>query len=227
MGPGEGSEESAANSVSCGVLAPGMCEAVSSGEKQLTFAETLAIAYPGASIALANGTVATQCVGCIVAPLAQLGQRIASLPIVQRLLSSPAAQRVATAGRGVADKTNRFAHWLGRPLNLRNALTDRAALLGQRAAQTAQGAKDGLGNITHAAGLRAEQALRLGERWLGDKYREIAPGLWRSADGLRQFRMRDVDLAGAHGKTGSHVHFEALNNAGKVIENLHVPLIGN
>jgi hypothetical protein len=34
-----------------------------------------------------------------------------------------------------------------------------------------------------------------------------------------------ADLAGSHGNIGAHIHFEALNLAGKVIENLHIPLL--
>jgi hypothetical protein len=30
-------------------------------------------------------------------------------------------------------------------------------------------------------------------------------------------------LTGAHGKIGPHVHFEALDASGRVIENSHVP----
>lgn len=61
-----------------------------------------------------------------------------------------------------------------------------------------------------------------GIKWLGKGYTEVAPGVYRSADGLRQFRMAASDLAGAHGTIGSHVHFEALNKAGNVVENLHL-----
>ena len=50
----------------------------------------------------------------------------------------------------------------------------------------------------------------------------MAPGVYRPADGLRQFRMAASDVAGAHGTIGSHVHFEALNKAGNVVENLHL-----
>jgi hypothetical protein len=58
----------------------------------------------------------------------------------------------------------------------------------------------------------------------GAGYKEIAPGVFRSADGLRQFRMTDADILGSHGNIGSHVRFEALNEFGQVIENLHLPV---
>jgi len=82
----------------------------------------------------------------------------------------------------------------------------------------------GLGNITHQGPLSPDTALQSATSWLGGEYREIAPGVFRSADGLRQFRMTATDLLGAHGDIGAHIHFEALSPAGRVIENLHVPL---
>jgi hypothetical protein len=48
-------------------------------------------------------------------------------------------------------------------------------------------------NITTKA-QKAKAALRLAERILGKGYKEIAPGVYRSADGLKQFRMTDSDL---------------------------------
>jgi hypothetical protein len=63
------------------------------------------------------------------------------------------------------------------------------------------------------------------EKFLGAGYKEIAPGIFRSADGLRQFRMTPRDLLPAPGNIGPHVHFEALNKAGQVIENLHLPVL--
>ena len=53
----------------------------------------------------------------------------------------------------------------------------------------------------------------------------LGSGVFRSLDGLRQFRITAADLAGSHGNIGAHIHFEALNLAGKVIENLHIPLL--
>ncbi len=82
----------------------------------------------------------------------------------------------------------------------------------------------GLGNTTHASGLKPDEALSAAERWLGPGYRQIAPGIYRSADNLRQFRIVTSDLVGAHGTIGPHIHFEALNELGAVVENLHVPL---
>lgn len=84
----------------------------------------------------------------------------------------------------------------------------------------------GLGNIgSHGAPIDPTTALSSGTRWLGAGYREIAPGVFRSADGLRQFRMTAADLTPTHGNIGSHVHFEALDQTGIVLENLHLPVI--
>jgi hypothetical protein len=94
-----------------------------------------------------------------------------------------------------------------------------------RGAQQAPSIVKGLGDITHAGPLKPDVALKAAQRWLGAGYKEIAPGVYRSADGLRQFRMTTSDLVGAQGKLGSHVHFEALNARGVVVENLHVPLL--
>jgi hypothetical protein len=92
------------------------------------------------------------------------------------------------------------------------------------AARGAAGTLKGLGNIGSHSVIDAGKALGAGQKWLGAGYKEIAPGVFRSADGLRQFRMTNADILGSHGKIGSHVHFEALNDAGKVIENLHLPV---
>jgi RHS repeat-associated protein len=82
----------------------------------------------------------------------------------------------------------------------------------------------GWGNIGSHAAVNPSEVLPAAERWLGSGYSEIAPGVFRSADGLRQFRMTASDLIPTHGTIGPHVHFETLNATGQVIENLHVPI---
>ena len=81
-----------------------------------------------------------------------------------------------------------------------------------------------MGNIGSHGPVSAETALDSATTWLGPGYREIAPGVYRSADGLRQFRMTNSDLIPTHGNIGPHVHFEALDAAGRVTENLHLPI---
>lgn len=72
-----------------------------------------------------------------------------------------------------------------------------------------------------------EQGLMLGERFLGKGYNEIAPGVFRSADGLRQFRMTNSDLLGKGFNDIAHIHFEKYYpfNLNTPYVNWHVPLI--
>jgi hypothetical protein len=84
---------------------------------------------------------------------------------------------------------------------------------------------NGFGNIGSHGPVSPATALAGAEKFLGAGYKEIAPGIFRSADGLRQFRMTPRDLLPTHGNIGPHVHFEALNKAGQVIENLHLPVL--
>ena len=65
----------------------------------------------------------------------------------------------------------------------------------------------------------ASQILSDAERWLGPNYIEIAPGVFRSADGARQFRMTDEGLDAVP----PHVHFEAIGPDGRaILETSHV-----
>jgi len=78
----------------------------------------------------------------------------------------------------------------------------------------------GLGNVGGGA-TTAENALGGAEQWLGPEYEEIAPGVYRSADGASQFRMTTSDLTDP--LQGPHVHFEAIGPDGRtIIENSHV-----
>jgi RHS repeat-associated protein len=71
----------------------------------------------------------------------------------------------------------------------------------------------------------ADQVLGLSARFLGKNYEEIAPGVYRSASELRQFRMTSSDLAGRGMKGVPHVHFEWIDPATReVLKNYHVPL---
>lgn len=82
----------------------------------------------------------------------------------------------------------------------------------------------GLGNIGSHDPMDAGKALDRAEDWLGPGYREIAAGVFRSSDDLRQFRMTSWDLMGTHSGGVPHVHFEAINpnNSRDIIENLHI-----
>jgi hypothetical protein len=82
----------------------------------------------------------------------------------------------------------------------------------------------GLGNIGSHAPISADVALAQGESFLGPGYSEVAPGVFRSADRLRQFRFTTADLLGSHGSIGPHLHFESLDVFGRILENLHIPI---
>lgn len=78
----------------------------------------------------------------------------------------------------------------------------------------------GFGNIGGGVA-KVEEALRGAVKWLGDGYREIKQGVFRSADDARQFRMTVSDLTDA--KQGAHVHFESIGPDGRdIVENSHV-----
>ncbi|MFJ8860361.1 putative T7SS-secreted protein [Streptomyces sp. NPDC102451] len=85
------------------------------------------------------------------------------------------------------------------------------------------------GSIVSKYPMSAEEALKAGEDFLGDGYRELGRnrGVFRSADGLRQFRMDQDSLDGNHWPDVPHVHFEMFQNAGdkRPYVNNHVPLI--
>jgi RHS repeat-associated protein len=105
------------------------------------------------------------------------------------------------------------------------AVVDGVAPLGQVLSREAY-MWEGFGQVTHAGSIGADVALESGVKYLGPGYAESFPGVFRSKDGLRQFRMMDIDLIPKHGKIGPHVHFESLNPLGEIIENNHVPLSG-
>ena len=88
------------------------------------------------------------------------------------------------------------------------------------AANVTQPVVKGFSNIGGGA-TTAEQTLSQAQKWLGQGYKEIAPGVYRSADNTRQFRMTVSDLTDL--KQGPHVHFEAIGPDGRtIIENSHV-----
>lgn len=86
------------------------------------------------------------------------------------------------------------------------------------------------GDVTSAHKLSQTDALDAGMRFLGPGYREIGKpgsGVFRSADGLRQFRIDDGSLAGTHPPGVPHVHFEMYATPGNRIPvvNNHVPVV--
>ncbi|MGH8009757.1 MAG: polymorphic toxin-type HINT domain-containing protein, partial [Candidatus Binatia bacterium] len=83
-------------------------------------------------------------------------------------------------------------------------------------------------NLTSTHNLSQDEALNAGIRRLGDGYSEIGKpgsGVFRSGDGLRQFRMDSGSITGGHAPQPGHVHFEIYGPGGRTpIVNNHVPL---
>ncbi len=69
------------------------------------------------------------------------------------------------------------------------------------------------GMITSKYQLSASEALRAGEKFLEIGYREIGQGqgVFRSLDGLRQFRIDVNSIMGKHSPGKPHVHMELFN----------------
>lgn len=66
------------------------------------------------------------------------------------------------------------------------------------------------------------QTLDGAEKYLGEGYKEIAPGVYRNGD--RQFRITDTDLTDT--RIGPHANFESIGPDGrKIVENSHVRII--
>jgi hypothetical protein len=71
-------------------------------------------------------------------------------------------------------------------------------------------------NINDGSYVTEDNVLDAADDWLGDEYMEMGKpgsGVFRSADGSRQFRFTMADLEGTHGDQGPHVHFESLDPA--------------
>jgi RHS repeat-associated protein len=86
-------------------------------------------------------------------------------------------------------------------------------------------------NVTWPGTMSVDEAPGEGIDWVGPGYSEPggrtgipSGGVFRSQDGLRQFRMQDSDILGQHGEIGPHVHFQTYNRFGEPIENIHVPI---
>ncbi|AKT43566.1 SpvB/TcaC N-terminal domain-containing protein [Chondromyces crocatus] len=84
----------------------------------------------------------------------------------------------------------------------------------------------GKGNITSRYTLTVNEALEAGERWVGKGYKEIGvpgSGVFRSADGTRQFRIDPTSVAGTHDPWVKHIHLEVLDKNGrKAATNNHI-----
>ena len=82
---------------------------------------------------------------------------------------------------------------------------------------------NGVGNITSKFRLKSSESLDAGMKWIGGRFAEIGAGVFRSADGMRQFRIDQNSLMGRHAPGVPHVHFETYAlGANKPTANNHV-----
>jgi RHS repeat-associated protein len=126
-------------------------------------------------------------------------------------LTASRAARTAT----LADDTARVA-----------TNTLRSSVIDDVIAETQAGAR----NLTSRFTLSADEALTAGERWVGPGYTELGKpgsGVFRSADGTRQFRIDSGSITGAHSPGLPHVHLETIVPGSPVpIVNNHIPIAG-
>jgi RHS repeat-associated protein len=87
----------------------------------------------------------------------------------------------------------------------------------------------GKGNLTSQHMLKADELLMAGEKFLGQGYKEIGKpgsGVFRSADGTRQFRIDGNSLSGNHAPGIPHGHLETYApSAAKPLTNNHIPFV--
>ncbi|MFJ8939789.1 RHS repeat-associated core domain-containing protein [Streptomyces sp. NPDC102365] len=84
------------------------------------------------------------------------------------------------------------------------------------------------GSIISKHSVNADEALEAGLQFVGSGYKELGKnrGVFRSADGLKQFRIDQDSLAGGHWPHVPHIHLQifAKSTDKKSIVNNHVPL---
>ena len=110
-----------------------------------------------------------------------------------------------------------------RPVAPNSARPSASSVIDDVMAETRAGA----GNLTSKYSLTADEALTAGERWVGSGYTELGKpgsGVFRSADGTRQFRIDNGSITGAHSPGVPHVHLETISPGSKVpVANNHIP----
>jgi RHS repeat-associated protein len=128
---------------------------------------------------------------------------------------------IAAVGMDIRDIRQKGLGW-GNGLALVADLVAVAVPVLPAGAGALQRAGRGFGDIGGGAAT-ADEILSAAIKWLGDGYTEIRPGVFRSRDNARQFRMTNSDFADP--RQGPHVHFEAIGPNGRtIVENSHVPL---
>jgi hypothetical protein len=144
------------------------------------------------------------------------------------LLSSPGT--AATGARG-SPSMSEAASW-GSPASARdhgvaaNTAARTSSVVDDVLAETAGATRR---NLTSSYTLSADEALSAGQRWVGQGYTELGKpgsGVFRSADGLRQFRMDGNSLMGNHAPGVPHVHLETYAPGARVpTVNNHIPFL--
>ncbi|MEK6733625.1 MAG: hypothetical protein AABY27_00765, partial [Pseudomonadota bacterium] len=84
-------------------------------------------------------------------------------------------------------------------------------------------------DFTSKVKLSQDEALEVGKKWLEEGYREVGrpgDGVFRSADGLRQFRIDKNSILGKHDPYEPHIHLEKFDISGKKLSNCHI-IFGN
>jgi RHS repeat-associated protein len=141
-----------------------------------------------------------------------IGQRILG-GITKALITAYVAQKY------VEYQSDRFSKWALRRMAENSKLAQIGTYPNGQPIYFGGGAA---GTVNVFSGELSEAAaLANAEQWLGAGYTELAPGVYRSADNLRQFRMTTSDILDP--AQGPHVHFESIAPDGRtILENGHV-----
>jgi len=96
------------------------------------------------------------------------------------------------------------------------SLVDEAAVVVGPGKEVAKATRRGRAPEFPSGTISEDAVLNTTIEYLGEGYREVSPGRYVSVDGLRQVRYgrHEVRVPGNH-----HVHFEALDELGRVVEN--------
>ena len=115
------------------------------------------------------------------------------------------------------------------PLGLASRCADVTKGAGNKVDDVIQETLSKKGNISSKHTLNSDQALDAGLKHLGPGYKEIGKpgsGVFRSADGTKQFRIDNNSLSGNHAPNVPHVHLETYKQgARKPTTNNHIPLV--
>lgn len=131
-----------------------------------------------------------------------------------------------TSSNGNPSAAQRFWDWLTKPLRNNKAQKANNPHGSQKPKTQSPLPTPGSKKAPEYRGgtLTEKQFLNQAETYLGPGYREVSPGRYVSADGMRQVRYGAHETRGAH-----HGHFEAYDRSyyqgGKVVETTTVDII--